>query len=126
MSYKTDYARAKGWGSAHEGVHHFVIQRITAIALVPLALLFIFPFARALGGGYDTAVQVYSNGWNALVAVNFLIIGFWHLKLGLQVIIEDYAHGKRARFTLLFLNIAFCWTFAAAGVFAVLKVALGS
>jgi succinate dehydrogenase membrane anchor subunit len=126
MSYKTDYARAHGWGSAHEGVHHFWVQRVTALALIPLTVFFVFPFANALGSGYEAVQATYQNPWNAFVAINFLIIGFWHLKLGLQVIIEDYVHGKSRRLRMLLANIVLNWSFAVAGVFAVVKIALSA
>lgn len=126
MGYKTQYSRAHGLGAAHEGPHHFWVQRVTAIALVPLAIFFVFPFAHALGGGYESARAVFQNGWNAFVAINFLVIAFLHLKLGLQVIIEDYVSNPRRKLRLLIANIIFTWTFAAAGVFAVLKIALSA
>jgi len=62
-----------------------------SIALIPLTLLFIFPFGRTLGGGHDAFVATYSNLWHALVAVLFIIAAFAHLQQGLQTVIEDYA-----------------------------------
>jgi succinate dehydrogenase / fumarate reductase membrane anchor subunit len=126
MSYKTDYARARGNGSAHEGTHHFWIQRVTAIALIPLTLFFIFPFINALGNGYDEVHRIYQNPWNAFIAVNFIAIGFWHLKLGLQVIIEDYVGGRSRRLKATLANIIFNWSFAVAGIYAVAKIALSA
>ncbi len=126
MSYRTDYKRAHGWGPAHDGVGHFRIQRITAVALVPLTIFFIFPFMNALGSGYDAVHEIYRNAWNALSAIGFFIIAFWHMKIGIQVIIEDYTHNRRWRIRLLVLNIFFNWSFAAAGVFAVAKIAFSA
>ena len=126
MSYKTDYSRAHGWGSARDGMRHFWVQRVTAVALVPLTVFFIFPFANALGGGYDAVRATYQNGWNAFIAINFLIIGFWHVKLGLQVIIEDYVTGRARRLRLLLANVIFNWSFAVAGVYAVAKIAFSA
>lgn len=126
MGYKTDYARAHGWGSAHEGVHHFWIQRVTAVALVPLTIFFVFPFANALGSDYETVRAIYQNGWNAFIAVSFVIVGLWHLKLGLQVIIEDYVHSKPLRLTLLLANIILNGAFGIAGVMAIAKIAFSA
>jgi len=126
MTYKTDYARARGWGSAREGVHHFWLQRVSAIALIPLTVLFVFPFASALGSGYEAVRATYQSTWNAVIAISFVIVCLWHLKLGLQVIIEDYVHSKPLKLTLLLANIFFNGLFAVAGVLAIAKIALGA
>lgn len=126
MSYKTDFARAHGWGSAHEGGHHFIVQRLTAIALVPLAIFFVFPFAHALGAGYEGARAIFQNGWNAFIAVSFVMVSCYHLKLGLQIVIEDYVHTKPLRLTLLFLNIFLNAAFGIAGVLAIANIAFSA
>ena len=125
MSYRTDYKRAHGAGVAHEGTHHFWLQRVTAVALVPLGVLFIWPFATALGEGAEAARAIYGNGWNAFIAINFFVLGFWHLKLGVQVVIEDYVHSKGRRLRLLLANMFFCWGMGIAAVMAVIKIWLG-
>jgi succinate dehydrogenase / fumarate reductase, membrane anchor subunit len=123
MSYRTDRQRVAGLGSAKEGVHHFWTQRVTSIALLPLTLLFVFPFARSLGGSYEEVRATYSNPFHAIVAVLFFLVAFRHLQLGLQVIIEDYVSDKAARTAALLANVMLCWAIALAGVFAVLKIA---
>jgi succinate dehydrogenase membrane anchor subunit len=123
MSYQTDRSRVEGLGSAKEGTHHFTVQRLTAIALVPLTLFFIFTLAAAMGSSLEEVRAVYSSPFNAIVAILFLGTAFYHLKLGLQVVIEDYVHGKLARTSLLIANILFCWAFGLSGVFAVAKIA---
>lgn len=122
MGYKTDYARVQGLGAAGEGVGHWWIQRVTAIALLPLALLFLFPFARALGAGHDAVLALYSQWGHALVAVLFIVTAFTHLSKGMQVVIEDYVHGKPLRTALLLLNTLLNWAFGAAGVLAVATI----
>lgn len=122
MSYLTDRARATGLGSAKEGTGHFLSQRVTAIALVPLGLLFIFPFAATIGEGYEAVAAHFANPWRALIAGLFIIVAFNHLRLGLQVVIEDYIHGG-ARTLALVLNTLFCACFAFAGLFAIAKLA---
>jgi succinate dehydrogenase / fumarate reductase membrane anchor subunit len=126
MSCKTDYSRAHGWGSAHKGAHHFWVQRVTAIALIPLTILFVFPFANALGSGYEAVRETYQNGWNAFIAISFLIVTLWHLNLGLQVIIDDYVHSKSIRLTLTLANIILNGAFAVAGVLAIAKIAFSA
>jgi succinate dehydrogenase / fumarate reductase, membrane anchor subunit len=125
MAYKTDYARVHGLGTAGEGAHHWWMQRLTSVALIPLTLFFLFPFANALGQGHDAVIATYRNWWHAFVAVAFLIVGFWHLMQGLQVVIEDYVPSKPLRTALLVTNTLLNWAFGAAGVFAVAAIAFG-
>lgn len=122
MSFLTDRARANNHGSAKEGVEHWWGQRITAIALTPLGLLFIFPFAMTVGEGYEATIALYQNPIHAIIAGLFIIVAFNHLRLGVQVVIEDYVHGAMGR-TLLILNTLFCALFGFAGLFAVAKIA---
>lgn len=123
MTYKTDRARVSGLGSAGHGTHHWWLQRITAVALLPLAVLFVVPFARALGGEHRDVLALYAHPFHAIVAVLFIAVAFRHLALGLQVVIEDYVQGKAWRTGLLMGNTLFCSAFGLAGVFAVLKIA---
>ena len=123
MSYRTPRARALGLGVAHGGTRHWWAQRLTAVALVPLAILFVVPFARALGAGHEAAVALYRDPFHAIIAVLFLATAFRHLKLGLQVVIEDYVHGKAWRTGLLVANSLLTTFFAVAGIFSVLRIA---
>ena len=124
MSIKTDYKRVAGLGSAKEGTHHWWTQRLSSIALVPLTICFVWTFGSTLGSDYEGVRETYSNPWNAVVAILFLLVGFHHLMQGLQVVIEDYVHGK-AGVALQILNTLLCWGFAIAGIFAVAKIAFG-
>jgi len=122
MRYKTDYARVQGLGAAGDGVHHWWMQRVSSVALIPLTVLFVIPFGRALGSGLDAMVATYSTFGHALVAVLFFLVGFWHLAQGLQVVIEDYITSKPARVVLLMANTLFCGTMAIAGTLAVATI----
>ena len=124
MAYKTPRGMAIGLGAAGSGVHHWWSTRVGSVALIPLGLLFVFPFAGALGEGRAAVAAVYSGWFNAVVAVLFLAVSFHHLMLGLQVVIEDYVHHKAWRTGLLIGNQMFCAFFGLAGIFAVLKIAL--
>lgn len=123
MSYRTARARVTGLGAAHGGVHHWWTQRITSVALIPLTVLFVVPFAQVLGDGYEAVRALYSHPFHAIVAVLFLSVSFHHLAQGLQVVIEDYVHAKAWRTGLLIANSLFCAALGVAGVFAVLKIA---
>lgn len=124
MSFKTAYKRVSGLGSAKDGTRHWWVLRLSSIALVPLSLLFVYTFSQALGGDQVSVLETYSNPWNALVAIMFLLVGFHHLRDGLQVVIEDYVHGKSTRTVLLVLNFLLCWGFAIIGIFAVARISL--
>ena len=126
MAYKTPRGMATGLGAAGSGVHDWWSTRVSSVALIPLGLLFVFPFASALGEGHLAVVIVYSNWFNAVVAVLFLAVSFHHLMMGLQVVIEDYVHQKAWRTGLLIGNRMFCAFFGLAGIFAVLKIALAT
>lgn len=122
MAYKTDLARVQGLGAAGDGAHHWWMQRVSSVALVPLTLLFVFPFGRALGGGYEALYLTYTNFFHALVAVLFFLVGFWHLAQGAQVVIEDYVPHKPTRIALLMLNTFICGALAVAGTLAVATI----
>ncbi|PVH28512.1 succinate dehydrogenase, hydrophobic membrane anchor protein [Pararhodobacter oceanensis] len=122
MAYRTDYSRVQGSGAAGEGAHHFWIQRLTSLALVPLTILFLIPFGRALGGGYEALIATYGQFGNALTAALFIGVACWHFSIGIQVVIEDYIHGTGARVALLILTKLFSYTLAAAGILAIAKI----
>jgi succinate dehydrogenase / fumarate reductase, membrane anchor subunit len=124
MAFKTPRVRALGLGAAGSGVHHWWVTRVESVALIPLGLLFVFPFASALGEGHAAVLAVYRNWFNAVVAVLFIAVSFHHLMLGVQVVVEDYVQHKGWRTGLLIANQMFCVFFGLAGVFAVLKIAL--
>lgn len=123
MSYRTAKARVTGLGASGDGTHHWWTQRLTSIALIPLTLLWIFPFAQALGGGHEAVLALYGHPFHAIVAVLFIGVTFHHHAAGLQVVIEDYVHHKGLRTAALVANSLICGALAVAGIFAVLKIA---
>ncbi len=118
MTYKTDLSRVQGLGRAGEGVHHFWMQRLTSVALVPLTVLFLIPFGRALGGGYEALVATYGQFGHALTAILFIAVACWHFAIGIQVVIEDYVHGA-TKVALIVLAKLFSAVLGATGVLAV-------
>ena len=124
-SFRTDYNRVAGLGSAREGAGHWWAQRLTAIALIPLAIAFVFLFGSTLGEGREAAIETFGHPLAALTAILFIAVGFSHLQLGLRIVIEDYVHGRKLAFTLLILNVLLCWGLAAVGVFSVARIAFG-
>ena len=122
--FRTPLKRAKGLGSAKSGTGHFLWQRITAIALL-LAGVYLLGLLVGLSGvDYATARAVVANPVNATVLIAFLIAMFWHAKLGIQVVIEDYVHNRAAELALLLLNILLCSLGALASLYAIARIAL--
>jgi succinate dehydrogenase / fumarate reductase membrane anchor subunit len=126
MQFRTDRQRVQGLGASGHGVGHWWSQRLTSIALVPLTIVFIFPFAQALGGSWEGAREVYAHPFNAVAAILFLAVGFRHLQQGIQVVIEDYVHDKPLVVGLLLANTLLTLAFAMTGIFAVAMIAFGA
>ncbi|MFT5001659.1 MAG: succinate dehydrogenase / fumarate reductase membrane anchor subunit [Planctomycetota bacterium] len=126
MNFKTDRNRVNGLGSAKEGTHHWLMQRVTAIAMIPLSLLFVWNFLGVFGANQAAVVAKFQQPFVAFGTMLFVLVAFQHLQQGLQVVIEDYVHGKVSRTVLVLLNILLTWGFALAGVFALAKIAFNA
>ena len=123
MHYLTDRKRAEGLGSGRAGTHHFWSMTKSSAALAVLCPLFVLTFGPMLGQDFDTVLSYYSRPFPALVAGLTLLVGFLHFKDGVQQVILDYAHGRSGRF-LIALMTGISYAAAAAGIFAVLRIAL--
>lgn len=123
---RTPLKRARGLGSAKSGTGHFLWQRITAIALALLGAYLIGLLLTLGGGDFLRARALVAQPFNATVLAAFLIAGFWHAKLGLQVVIEDYVHTPLAAGIAHLANIIVCALAAVAGVLAVVRITLGA
>jgi succinate dehydrogenase / fumarate reductase, membrane anchor subunit len=119
-------ARARGLGSAKEGVGHWMVQRITGLALVFLTVWFVVTALGLMHSDYATARETLGKPWNAVLLAALLITMFRHAVLGLQVVIEDYVHTRWLEVASLVLIKFIAVLAALAGVLAVLRVALGS
>jgi succinate dehydrogenase / fumarate reductase, membrane anchor subunit len=124
MSFKTDYQGVQGLGSAKDGTGHWISQRLTAIALIPLGAMFLYPFMKALGAGHAAVLDTYSHPFHALIAIGFFVVAFRHARLGIQEVIVDYIHSPRSLMLSLIVNALVWRGFAIAGAFAVAKIAL--
>ena len=99
--FQSDIARAKGTGSAHEGVAHWYAQRVTALGLIPLSLWFVYSFATKFDLEYVAMLQWLSEPLTLTLAILFIVLMFYHAYLGLQVVVEDYVHSRFLRHTTL-------------------------
>jgi succinate dehydrogenase / fumarate reductase membrane anchor subunit len=125
MSLRSPLGRVRGQGAAHDGVHHWWLQRLTSVALVPLTVWFVVSLLALPSLGHATLLAWMSQSSTALLLILFVLVAAWHSQLGLRVVVEDYVHGAGMR-TLSLVLITFAHVLlAAAGVFAVLRVAFG-
>ena len=124
--YRTPLKVAKGLGSAKQGAGHFLVQRLTAIALVFLACWFLYFVVGLMHADYLTASDAVARPWNATLLIAFLVAMFWHAQLGVQVVIEDYVHSHGLALTAQIAVRFVCILGALASVFAVVRIALGN
>ncbi len=122
---RTPLSRARGLGSAKDGTHHFWHQRLTALLLIPLILWLGFSLA-ALPVEHATLVAWIQQPIATVGLVLLVIVIFYHAKLGLQVVIEDYVSSHSRRMVTLLISNLICLLFGAVGVVSVLKISFGA
>jgi succinate dehydrogenase / fumarate reductase membrane anchor subunit len=126
VSYRTPLGQARGLGSAKHGASHWVAEKVSAIALVPLVIWMVYAVLQLAAGDYGFAVHWIQSPLNATLSVLTLAISFWHMHAGLRVVVEDYIHKTLTKSALLLLNLFVCGLAGALAVFSILKVALGA
>ncbi len=128
MTMETPLHRVQGLGASHSGVRHFWRQRMTAAALVPLAIWFAWAMVGLVGGseaqvlGYLTR-SAFGLPLNAILMGAFIVIALYHMVLGLQVIIDDYVHSNGGKIFLMLLVRAAALSVAAVSIFALFRIA---
>ena len=125
MSIRTPLARVRGLGSARSGTGHFWHQRLTALANVPLTIGFIVILVSLIGRGHATVATTLGSPLVAIMMVLFVGSITYHMKIGMQVVIEDYVHDEKWKFAALIANIFFSIAVAAASIYALLKLSSG-
>ncbi|PIE00711.1 MAG: succinate dehydrogenase, hydrophobic membrane anchor protein [Thiothrix nivea] len=126
MSLTTPLKKARGLGSAKDGTHHWWMQRVTAVALIPLTLWAAFSVAAMSGESYDVVLSYFTSPFNIAMFTLFLLTGFYHAALGLQVVIEDYIHHEGLKLGMLIGSKFAIALIGIMSVFAVLRTAFGS
>jgi len=123
--FRTPLKNVRGLGAAKTGTEHFVVQRLTATALVALTLWFLVFVLSLIGADYATAAEAVSKPWNGVLLVGFLVAMFWHAQIGLQVVLEDYIHNSLLALALQTTVKFIAVLGAIVSVFAVARIALG-
>ena len=122
---RTPLARVRGLGSAKSGTGHFWHQRLTAVANVPLTIAFVVILVSLLGRSHAAVVQILGSPLVAIVMLLFIGSITYHMKLGMQVIIEDYVHDEKWKLAAVIANIFFAVAVGIAAVYAILKLSFG-
>ncbi|MBB4125992.1 succinate dehydrogenase membrane anchor subunit [Xanthomonas sp. GW] len=123
--YRTPLKNVRGLGAAKTGTEHFVVQRLTATALVPLSIWFLIFVLGLMGSDYVAATEAVAKPWNAILLVGFLIAAFWHAQLGMQVVLEDYVHTSLLALAAQTIVRFVAVLGAIVSIFAVARIALG-
>jgi len=125
MSMRTPLGRVRGLGSARSGTRDFWLQRVTAIASVPLAIAGVVLVISLTGRSYPALKQILASPVVAVPLLLFILATVVHMKIGLQIIIEDYVYEQKQKLTLLMLNIFFAVAIGLACTYAILKLSFG-
>lgn len=120
---RTQLGRVRGLGAGHGGTHHWWVQRLTAIALVPLALWFVFVVLHLAGEPRSYVAHWAANPINAALLAALVIAAFHHAQLGLQVVVEDYVHAEMPRLAALLLIKGAAALLGLIALIAVMKLA---
>ena len=126
INMRTPLGSVRGLGSAKEGAGHFIAQRATAIALIPLVIYFVASLFRLAGADYAAFAAWAATPWGGGGLILLVLVGFHHMSLGLQVVIEDYIHKESSKILLLLLNKFWAAGAGVVAIFSVLKVAFSS
>lgn len=125
VSMRTPLSRVKGLGASGHGVEHWWLQRVTAVANIPLIISFVIIVAALAGSSYDEAIAIISNPLVAILLILAVVSVTNHMRLGMQVIIEDYVHDKGLKIASVIANNFYAVIVAVACLYAILKVSLG-
>ncbi|MBN8939162.1 MAG: succinate dehydrogenase, hydrophobic membrane anchor protein [Rhizobiales bacterium] len=124
-SMRTPLGRVRGLGSARSGTEHFWLQRVTAVANIPLSLFVVGLIISTAGSNYSAVKATLGSPIVAIPLILFVISAAYHMRLGMQMVIEDYVPAEGTRIALLLLNTFFSAVVALASIFAILKLSFG-
>jgi succinate dehydrogenase / fumarate reductase, membrane anchor subunit len=124
-SMRTPLGRVRFLGASHSGTIDFWRQRITAVAMVLLIVPVIVIVMMMLGSNHAAAIQVLGSPLVAIILLLFIIASSWHMKIGMQVVIEDYLHHEQLKLAAIMANNFFAFAVALASIYAILKLSSG-
>lgn len=124
-SVRTPLGRVRGLGSSHSGTSDFWRQRLTAVAMLLLLIPVIFIVMSLLRSNQAGVAQVLGSPIVAIVMLLFIIASIWHMKIGMQVVIEDYVHDEKIKLISIIGNNFFSAAVALASIYAILKLSSG-
>jgi succinate dehydrogenase / fumarate reductase, membrane anchor subunit len=122
---RTPFARVRGLGTAHSGTEHFWMQRLTGIANLPLLIALLVVVVSLVGASQASVIATLSNPFVAMILLAALISVLVHMRIGMQVIIEDYVHTELRKVVLLMANTFFTLAVGIAAAYAILKINFG-
>jgi succinate dehydrogenase / fumarate reductase membrane anchor subunit len=122
---RTPLARVRSLGSSHSGTSDFWRQRLTAVAITVLIVPVIVVVLMLLGSNQAGAKQIFSSLPIAIIMLLFIVASVWHMKIGMQVVIEDYVHNEKIKLASVIANNFFCIAVALASIYAILKMSSG-
>ncbi|MFC1460521.1 succinate dehydrogenase, hydrophobic membrane anchor protein [Microvirga arabica] len=125
VSMRTPLARVKGLGASGHGVEHWWIHRMTAVSNIPLIIAFVIIVAALAGSSYQEATSIISHPLVAIILLLAVISVVNHMRLGMQIIIEDYVHDKGLKIAAVIANNFYAVIIGVACLYAILKVSLG-
>ncbi len=126
QSMETPLKRVRGLGSAHSGTGHFWKQRATALAGIPLTIAFLVIVLSTVGKDFATVKATLAHPLVSILMLLFVLSSVIHMRIGMQVVIEDYVHEEGPKVLLLMLNTFFAIAVGLASAFAILKLAFGA
>ena len=124
-SIRTPLARVRGLGASHSGTSDFWRQRLTAVAMVLLIVPVIGVVMMLLSRNQAYAAQILGSPLVAIIMLLFIVGSVWHMKIGMQVVIEDYVHNEKIKLASVMANNFFCIAVALASIYAILKMSSG-
>ena len=124
-SMRTPLGRVRSLGASHSGTSDFWRQRLTAVAITLLIVPVIVVVMMLLGRNQAGAAQILGSLPIAIIMLLFIIASAWHMKIGMQVVIEDYVHSEKLKLVAIMANNFFCVTVALASIYAIFKLSSG-
>lgn len=124
-SMRTPLGRVRNLGASHSGTTDFWRQRVTAVAMILLVIPVISVVMMMLGRNQAGAAQILGSPVVAIVMLLFIVASVWHMKIGMQVVLEDYVHNEKIKLISIMANNFFCVAVALASVYAIFKLSSG-